>query len=247
MADTHPLDSRGLFVPLDVNYADDPKVLEAGVEAELLYVRSLAIAKRIGTDGRIHKMHLIRLTFDMPSVAWEGHDPLLIAAALVKCGLWIEDADGWRISAWERWNLTASEIEERRRGKARGGAIGNHRRWHEARDVVDPDCEYCTASDDPSDTDSVEGSHRESTKTKTKGVSSDNPRRGKTAMPEEFTLTAEMVAWVTEKYPTLDYDRHTEGFVAWAKANDRRYSDWLQAWRNWMHRKAEDATKGAFR
>jgi hypothetical protein len=72
-------------------------------------------------------------------------------------------------------------------------------------------------------------------------------RRGKTACPDGFQITDEMRDWVLERYPTLDYDRHTEGFVAWAKANDRRYSDWVQAWRNWMHRKADDATKGAFR
>jgi hypothetical protein len=71
--------------------------------------------------------------------------------------------------------------------------------------------------------------------------------RGKTACPDGFQITDEMRDWVLERYPTLDYDRHTEGFVAWAKANDRRYSDWVQAWRNWMHRKADDATKGAFR
>lgn len=64
-------------------------------------------------------------------------------------------------------------------------------------------------------------------------------RRGKTAIPSPFTISERNLEWVRVTYPTLDFDLETQKLVAWAKANDRRYADWDQAWRNWMHRAAE--------
>lgn len=142
----HPLSSRGLFVPLDVNYADDPKMIEAGAEAELVYVRSLAIAKRIGSDGAIHRAHLPRLCDGIFAVVMGEDTPEDLAARLVKVGAWIEVPDGWVIASWDKWNLTADEIQSRRSGRQKGAAIGNHRRWHEARGEFDPTCVYCAES-----------------------------------------------------------------------------------------------------
>ena len=46
----------GLFVPLDVEYDSDDKMIEAGPMAELLYVRGMAFAKRTGSDGNIRML-----------------------------------------------------------------------------------------------------------------------------------------------------------------------------------------------
>lgn len=166
----HPLSSRGLFVPLDVNYADDPKMIEAGAEAELVYVRSLAIAKRIGSDGAIHRAHLPRLCDGIFAVVMGEDTPEDLAARLVKVGAWIEAPDGWVIASWDKWNLTAEEIQSRRSGRQKGAAIGNHRRWHEARGEFDPACVYCTESLSGQSSDSLGigiATESESTKTET--------------------------------------------------------------------------------
>ena len=52
----------GLFVPLDVDYADDPKIIEAGPLAELLFVRGLAFCKQQLSDGHIARSQLSRMT-----------------------------------------------------------------------------------------------------------------------------------------------------------------------------------------
>jgi hypothetical protein len=61
-------------------------------------------------------------------------------------------------------------------------------------------------------------------------------------LPDDFTVTAEMVAWAREHTPHVDGRRETERFFDhWrAKAGkDGRKLDWVATWRNWM-RTAED-------
>lgn len=225
-----------LYVPLDVNYADDPKVIEAGPEAELVYVRSLAIAKRIGSDGRIHRAHLFRLAGDLPSIRSGECDTNDFATDLVNAGLWIEVPDGWQIAAWDRWNLTAEELEERKRGKAEGGSLGNHRRWHEARGKVDPDCRYCTGSDTESDdrshSDSLEGSDTESIRRS----ESDSDTDSLSLIPKSFELRPEDLAWFRSARPDLDVDRVTDKFVNWAASTKRESANWWAEWRLFVGR-----------
>jgi hypothetical protein len=125
--------SRRLYVPLDVNYADDPAIVEAGPDAELLYVRSLALAKRLEDDGVIHRGHLRRLAADLPAVA-AGVTADTIADRLVATGLWATHADGWRIAAWLDWNASAAEIDARRTADRERKTA-----WRKAKTDPDPD------------------------------------------------------------------------------------------------------------
>lgn len=77
---------------------------------------------------------------------------------------------------------------------------------------------------------SPENSSGESTRTR---------RKRRTEIPEQFEVDERMVAWVTARYPNLDWNRESEKFVSWAKANGELKADWVQAWRNWMHRAAD--------
>lgn len=97
-----------LFVPVDVNLPDDPKIVAAGPLAEHVYLRGLMLAKRIGGDGFIHRGHLVRLAGDLCDTPGE------VAARLVSAGLWVVDNDGWRIVAWLGHNPSDAEIETRR-------------------------------------------------------------------------------------------------------------------------------------
>lgn len=61
-------------------------------------------------------------------------------------------------------------------------------------------------------------------------------------LPEDFTVTPEMVAWARANVPHVDGRRETEKFVDhWRSASGAaaRKTDWVAAWRNWM-RKADE-------
>jgi hypothetical protein len=110
------------YVPLDVNYQQDPKISGLPLEAEAAFVRSLAYSKRMMTDGVVVSAafwHILAKVED-----WEK-----TIEALEKAGLWIKQDEGWLISGWHDWNETREAIEQksamfreagRRGGKASG-------------------------------------------------------------------------------------------------------------------------------
>lgn len=108
------------WVKLDDNYQFDPKILAAGAMAELLYVRSLAWAKRDWkAEGRIDRRHLAPLTLGIPGKA-ATH-----VAALVELELWTVVEGGWQITAWAKRNNSAEAIEVIRNERRIAGAKGN--------------------------------------------------------------------------------------------------------------------------
>lgn len=117
-----------LFVPLDVNFCDDPKVIEAGPDAELVYLRSLMLAKRLGGDGFIHRNHLHRLCGGMTAVEHQIVDAPTIAGYLVEAGLWVEVDDGWLIAAWLKHNPSDDDLAQSRRDETERKA-----KWRKSR------------------------------------------------------------------------------------------------------------------
>ena len=115
---------KGYWVKLSVNYFDDDRIMEVGVEAELLFVRGLAWAKR-SDSSRITKGALIRLGLGLS-------DPTTAVSRLVEVGLWLSADNGWDVAAWDVWQGDGSKMK-----MSEGGQLGNHRRWHTE---PDPDC-----------------------------------------------------------------------------------------------------------
>ena len=132
-----------LYVPLDVEFASDPKILEAGPLAAYLYVCSLAYCKRSDRAGEIHAAQLRVLALGLPG------KPEKFAETLVKVGLWTETADGWEIPAWLKHNLSPEQLEESKARAKTKSELGNHRRHHEQKGVKVSDCPLCYP-DDPS-------------------------------------------------------------------------------------------------
>lgn len=71
------------------------------------------------------------------------------------------------------------------------------------------------------------------------GATSDSPskRRRGTRLPENFTVTREMVAWARDRCPHADGRLETEKFVNhWtSKAGKEAVKlDWVKTWKNWM-------------
>lgn len=134
-----------LFAKFDVTFPDDPKVIEAGDIAELVYLRCVLRCKAHGSDGVIHRRRLARWLVGIRG----NHEHHM--ATLVNVGLLCLHPDGWCIppNAWGKWNLTASEVEEKRKKKAEAAAKGNHERWHVNGKRSDS-CVHCIA--EPSQT-----------------------------------------------------------------------------------------------
>lgn len=64
------------------------------------------------------------------------------------------------------------------------------------------------------------------------------PRTTKAAtrIPDDFTVTPEMVAWASEKTPLVNVERETDQFKDYWQAATRNATkrDWEAAWRTWM-------------
>jgi hypothetical protein len=56
----------------------------------------------------------------------------------------------------------------------------------------------------------------------------------KTSLPKTFFLTNDMRAWANAKYPGLDVDDATDGWLEWVHKNDAKFVDWYAAWQSGM-------------
>lgn len=68
------------------------------------------------------------------------------------------------------------------------------------------------------------------------------PRKRGTRIPDDFAVTAEMVAWVRQHCPTVDGRTETERFTDHFRAAPGQKGvklDWVATWRNWMRTAAE--------
>ncbi|MEV7014080.1 hypothetical protein [Streptosporangium sp. NPDC051022] len=99
----------GPYAPLSATYATDDAIIEAGEKAELLYVRGLAFCAASESDGFITRAQLKRF------VGAGMDDVMDRAACLVEFGLWEEEASGFLVRAWLKWNASAEELGRARR------------------------------------------------------------------------------------------------------------------------------------
>ena len=133
----------GLFVPLDVEYDSDDKIILAGPLAELLYIRSLAFCKRTMKNGIVSRTQLIVISRGLKS-------PAKLAAKLVEVGLWIDAGDKWTIPAWSKRNKLAEDIVADREHKKQASIKGNHERWHVGEEAKRSlTCPLCYPKPDP--------------------------------------------------------------------------------------------------
>lgn len=129
-----------LFVRLDVDYASDDEFLEAGPDAELLFIRALCFMKRKSTDGQLRKAQLPLISIGLP-------DAGAAARALVDVGLWTDEGDRWVCRSWLKHNRPKAEIEAQRELQREGAERGNHDRWHTGDEgKPSPSCRLCQRS-----------------------------------------------------------------------------------------------------
>ena len=56
----------------------------------------------------------------------------------------------------------------------------------------------------------------------------------KTALPDEFPITADMIIWANERAPAAALTLETEKFCNHFRAKGETRADWLASWRNWI-------------
>lgn len=128
----------GPYAPLSATYATDDAIIEAGEEAELLYVRGLAFCAASESDGFITRAQLKRF------VGAGMDDTMVRAKKLVEVGLWEEEEGGYYVRAWLKWNASAEELgrarrKDRERKAAKKAALLQSEHGSEAAAEPDPD------------------------------------------------------------------------------------------------------------
>lgn len=110
-----------MYVPLDVNFPDDDKIVEAGIDGAGLFVFALCLAKRTEQDGKVSRVLLRRMG---------GTDELF--DRLVTIGLFDERDGGLWVTRWLKHNMSKADLdakraaEAERKRKSRGNVPSGH-------------------------------------------------------------------------------------------------------------------------
>jgi len=96
----------GAFLPLDVNFLDDERIIEVGERPAWLYLAMCLKAKALLTDGILSETQIARL--HVPG--WQNRLARLHALELV----WPTEDGRWWITAWDKHNDRAETVQERR-------------------------------------------------------------------------------------------------------------------------------------
>lgn len=235
-----------VYLPLDVEFMEDDRIIEAGEKAGWLYLAMCLRAKRLLSDGKLTARQVSRLPVS-------GQSPRL--KALVDVGLIRHEGDGYRITAWDKHNRTAAAIQEKADQKAAASRMANHQRWHVERGVSEPRCDLCSEAESESEpsADPTSESIKTETETETETVPSDSrptkPRKKPgTPTPDLFPITPAMAAWGRENAPLIASPQlETAQFLDYHRAKGSIHSDWTAAWHNWMRRAQKYAAEASGR
>lgn len=216
---------KGSYAPLKAQYYLDDAILEAGPDAELLWVRILSFLASVRSDGRITDRQLKSVGFGLRNVKRR-------IEKLQEVGLLLQDGDSYEARSWHKWNRSSQEIDnylaserERKRLKAAENADNSGRN----EDAFRSDSALSTVQ-----SSSVQ-----------KGVSKDTPTR--TARGSRLTAdwmpSREDIEAIAEQCPGLDTQAEHPAFVDyWVAVPGQKgvKLDWSATWRNWMRRKFSD-------
>ena len=116
-------------------FAEDPKLLDAGDEATLVFVLGLAYCSRNLTDGAVPRSALRRMI--------DG-DGVAAAQRLVEVGLWEEDGDTFIVTNYLLHQTPSEVVKAKSAKRSAASTTANHDRWHVARGRVATDCHLCS-------------------------------------------------------------------------------------------------------
>lgn len=205
-------------------YFMDDAILEAGTDAELLFVRCLSFLASVASDGFITDRQLNIVGNGLRAMPRR-------VESLVKAGLIERVSGGFVVRSWLKWNRSAEEVgrllAKDRERKAQDSAANT--RNSERNPVGIPK--------DSALQSSTEQSSTEQTPPRGGGA-----RSRATRIPDPFNLTPAMREWAAAEVPGVDVERSTRTFVDYWRAESGAKAakrDWVATWRNWLRRDAE--------
>lgn len=196
----------------------------------------------------------------VPTEVVRRHDPRLrLAKRLVEVGLWHEstsqDEVGFEFHQWSEHQPTRAEVELRRKKTAAKVAAWRAKKAAQKGDEPDeyPDRDEVCNPVTTEVTNQVSNPAPDPTRPVkeeeqlTPSLRSGEPRKRATPpkkatrIPDDFTVTPEMVAWAREHTPHVDGRHETAKFIDYwrSKSRDATKTDWVATWRNWMRRALE--------
>lgn len=120
---------------VDDKLHDHRKARDAGKSAMGLWVLAASWCSSQGSDGFVPQRVARRWGTDSD------------VRRLLRASLWVEDTldgeAGYRFHDWSDFQPTAAVTAAKLAAERDAGLRGNHRRWHVARKINDPHCEYC--------------------------------------------------------------------------------------------------------
>lgn len=116
---------------------DHPKVESLSDKAFRLLVVHWCWCSRYLTNGQI------------PRAKWDKEGTPKARRELLAAGLAKECGEQVRMHDYLQHQRSAGEVEEKRAVRRRAAMLGNHQRWHVAKNVYDPKCEVCVEASPP--------------------------------------------------------------------------------------------------
>lgn len=116
--------SRSLYVKLEVDYADNPRIAQAGEAAEIAYIRILCLCKKTHSDGLVTQEQLKRL--GLPRLGQR-------LKRLCEVGVLEQRGRDFVVTGWLQRNVSRVTLDRISTEKRHSGRIGGHRsaqvRW----------------------------------------------------------------------------------------------------------------------
>lgn len=99
-----------LYVPLDLGFFDDVRVMRAGEKAAWLYLNMLARTRSLDTDGVLFAEQIAKLSVP----GWKARLESLVREGLIES----TTTDCYVITSWTKWNETSDERAQRKHEEA---------------------------------------------------------------------------------------------------------------------------------
>ena len=139
----------GREIRVDPLMPENAKILRAGGDAAWLWTCAIAYSFRQHLDGLLPMAAVTTLS--------DRKQPRRLAQVLVRERLWHEPGHdcprcpqplpgNYVIHDYLHHQGSTNGAKAVSDAKGRGGAFGNHQRWHASRGVSDPGCQFCIAS-----------------------------------------------------------------------------------------------------
>lgn len=239
------------WVKLDDQFADHPKVIEAGPLAAWLYVCGLTYCSRLLTDGFIPAGQIRRLA--------DVKNPDALAKRLVAVGLWEACDGGYRIHDYFEYQPTRERVLATRAVRSDAGSLGGKRRAsnaqangkQDASKLLEPNLPVASSEIQPRPVPAqprcLESNVGENARERATpplplatNVRSFVPNAGMTQLPRDWKPSDEDQAYARKFGLTDDQIMIADELFRqhqWEHGNGS--ADWGASWRKWMVREVK--------